>query len=182
MRNDGKDGNAPRRMRGFIAASSLVRAPVRKAAEGRGFAVAKLLTHWDEVAGPDLAPLCRPERITYGKGGLGATLRLLASGAAAPLVQMQLSALKERINALYGYSAIARITLTQSSATGGLAEAQSPFAHRSQGANIVPPSPERLEQLRRIAHGITEDVGDPNLRSALDQLAAQVLSRSRKPQ
>ena len=97
-----KTGAAPRsaserRSRRFVPASALVRTPVRKAAESHGFAVTKLLTHWDEVAGPDLAPLCRPERISYGKGGFGATLRLLASGAAAPLVQMQLMALKERI-------------------------------------------------------------------------------------
>ena len=171
-----------RRLRRFVPASALVRTPVRKAAESHGFAVTKLLTHWDEVAGPDLAPLCRPERISYGKGGFGATLRLLASGAAAPLVQMQLMALKERINALYGYAAIARITLTQSSPLHGLAEAQTPFAHgqRARDANIAPPSSERLEQVRQIAQGMTKDVADPGLRSALDQLAAQVLARRRE--
>lgn len=189
-RNDDPVVPFARRQRGFEAAGALVRKPVRKAAESRGFAVTRLLTHWDEVAGPDLAPLCRPERISYGKGGFGATLRLLVSGAAAPLVQMQADALRERINALYGYAAIARVTLTQTSETGlagGLAEAQAPFAARPRpasatvGNNFAPASGRALERLRDVAGGLTADVTDPGLRAALEDLATRVLAR-RTPQ
>ena len=141
MNDHGNPTDKVRRLRGFVSTASLVRTPVRKAAEGRGFAVTRLLTHWDEVAGPDLAPLCRPDRISYGKGGFGATLRLWASGAAAPLVQMQLATLKDRINALYGYNAIARITLSQTSATAAmslsLAEAQTPFDHAGRQSGLL---------------------------------------------
>lgn len=179
-----------RRMRGFESAGGLVRTPVRKVAETRGFAVTRLLTHWDEVAGPDLAPICRPDRIGYGREGLGATLRLLAPGAAAPLVEMQREALRERINALYGYNAIARITVTQTSQSGlagslagnmanELAEPAAAFAHkpRAEGSNIALPSDKTLERVRRVAQDMAADVGDSSLRDALTDLAASVMAR-----
>ncbi len=66
-----------RRMRGFEPASGFLREPVRHAGESRGFAVARLLTHWPEVVGEDLARMTRPVRIGYSRDGLGATLTLL---------------------------------------------------------------------------------------------------------
>ncbi|MCA0205776.1 MAG: DUF721 domain-containing protein [Proteobacteria bacterium] len=163
-------------MRGFEAAAGLLRDPIRKAGESRGFAVTRLLTHWPEVAGPDLAPLCRPVNVSYAKQGLGATLTLLTSGAAAPLVQMQADKLRERVNAIYGYAAIARIRVTQTSARGtmtGLAEAQRPF----EGSNITRPSAQALARAQGVLDGLTEGVADSGLKSALERLATQVLLR-----
>jgi len=166
-----------RRMRGFEAAAGLLRDPIRKAGESRGFAVSRLLTHWPEVAGADLAPLCRPVKVSYAQQGLGATLTLLTSGAAAPLVQMQADKLRERVNAIYGYAAIARVRVTQTSAHGamnaGLAEAQRPF----DGPNITPASAERLAQAQRVVEGLTDGVADSGLKAALERLATQVLTR-----
>jgi hypothetical protein len=161
-----------RRMRGFEAASGLLRDPIRKAGETRGFAVTRLLTHWPEVAGADLAPLCRPIKVSYGQGGLGATLTLLASGAAAPLVQMQVDRLREKVNAIYGYAAISRIRVTQTAAEG-FAEPQRPF----EGPNIAPPSPEKLARAQQVVSGMTDGVTDTGLRDALDRLATNVLIR-----
>lgn len=162
-----------RRMRGFEPAVALLREPIRKAGETRGFAITRLLTHWPEIAGRDLAALCRPVKVGYGKGGLGATLSVLASGAAAPLVQMQLPALKERVNACYGYAAIARVVVTQTSATG-FAETQSSFTGPS---NIAPPSPQALRRARQVVDTITDGVGDSDLKSALERLADNVMKR-----
>lgn len=162
-----------RRMRGFEPAAGLLREPIRKAGETRGFAITRLLTHWPEIAGRDLAALCRPVKVSYGKGGLGATLSVLASGAAAPLVQMQLPALKERVNACYGYAAIARVTVTQTAATG-FAEAQDTFTGPS---NIAPPSPQALRRARQVVDRITDGVGDTDLKSALERLAENILKR-----
>jgi hypothetical protein len=159
-------------MRGFEPASGLLRDPIRKAGETRGFAVTKLLTHWPEVAGPDLAPLCRPVKIGYGQGGIGATLTLLASGAAAPLVQMQLERLREKVNAIYGYAAISRIRVTQTAAEG-FAEPQKIF----EGSNIATPSPQALARARQIVTDLTQGVTDDGLKSALDRLATNVLMK-----
>ncbi len=94
-----------RRMRGFEPAAGLVREPVRKAGESRGFTVARLLTHWPEVVGDEIAGQTLPVKVSYGKGGFGATLTLLTTGPSAPLVQMQLEQIRARVNACYGYNA-----------------------------------------------------------------------------
>jgi hypothetical protein len=163
---------ASRRMRGFEPAAGLLRERIRKAGESRGFAASRVLTHWAEIAGRDIAALCRPVKVSYAQGGFGATLTVLASGAAAPLVQMQLPKLKERVNAAYGYAAITRIQVTQTAAQG-FAEP----AARFEGANIRPPSPEKLARARAVVGGLTRDVADDGLRDALDRLATHVLTR-----
>ena len=116
----------PRRSRGFRQASSLLASQIRHAAEGRGFAVARLLTHWAEVVGADVAARARPIKIGHSRGGMGATLTLLTTGPYAPLLEMQLPTIRDRVNACYGYNAISRITLTQTAPTG-FAEGQASF-------------------------------------------------------
>jgi len=171
----------PRRMR-FEPAGGLIATQLRKASEQRGFAVARLLTHWPEVAGPDLARLCRPQRVSYARKGFGATLVLETPGAAAPLVAMRLDGLRERINAVYGYAAIARIQLVQTEGPPpGMAEGAARFdgPPRNRGAdNLAAPSPARLAQARNVVAAMTEGVGDAGLKAALDRLAQNVLTRS----
>lgn len=157
-------------MRGFEPAFGLMKDAVRTAGESRGFAVARLLTHWAEVAGEDMARKTRPVKVGYGKGGMGATLTLLVKTAEAPMVQMALPVLKERVNAVYGYAAISHIHLTQTAATG-FAEGQAQFAPAERP--VPPPDPAVAAQALTVAGG----VDDPALRGALEQLAQNVLSR-----
>lgn len=168
--------NAPpqgseRRMRGFEAAGALVRRRVQAAGESRGFALSRLLTHWTEVVGEEIAAAARPVRIGYGRDGFGATLTLLVAGSAAPLVQMQLPRIRERVNACYGYNAIARIQLTQTAASG-FAESQAPFAGR--------PEPVPDPAATRAAQALSREIGDETLRTALEALGEKVLSRRRQ--
>ena len=157
-------------MRGFEPAFGLMAREVRQAGEARGFAVAKLLTHWEEVAGKDLAAVTRPVKVGYGREGLGATLTLLVRGAAAPVVEMQKEALRARVNAVYGYNAIARILLTQPAATG-FAEGQAQFTP----APKVPPPPDPA--LEAEARAKAEGVADEGLRAALERLGQNILTR-----
>ena len=163
-----------RRRRGFEAASSLLRDKIRTAGESRGFALSRLLTHWAEVVGDDIAATAQPVKIGYGKGGMGATLTLLVSGASAPIVQMQLPKIQEKVNACYGYNAISRIHLTQTAATG-FAEGQSPFSYQPKPA---PDEPDPA--LARAAQALSRDVHDESLRAALEALGEKVLSRPGK--
>jgi hypothetical protein len=160
------------RMRGFEPAFGLMKDTVRVAGEARGFAVARLLTHWAEVAGEDMARKTRPVKIGYGKGGMGATLTLLVKAAEAPMVQMALPVLKERVNAVYGYAAIHHIHLTQTAATG-FAEGQAEFVPAPKAAR--PPDPEVRAKALDAAVGIA----DTGLRSALEQLGQNILTRPR---
>ena len=119
----------PRRTttKGFKRTDSLLSQQIRKASETRGFAQSRLLTHWTEIAGEATAAISRPVEVSYGrKEGIGATLTLLTTGANAPMLEMQKEQLRARVNAVYGYNAIARVRITQTAATG-FAEGQVAF-------------------------------------------------------
>src|SRR5690606_35782909 len=149
-----------RRMRGFENASNLLSERIRKAGEKRGFAVARLLTRWSEVVGEDMAARARPAQISYARDGFGATLTLLVRSADAPVVQMEIPRIKDRVNACYGYAAVSRIRLTQT-APSGFAEGQTPFAPAPAAA--PPPAPETCAR----AAALSEGVHDEGLRAAL---------------
>lgn len=160
------DSPISRRMRGFESAATLLTSRIRTAGEARGFAVSRLLTAWDEIAG-DAAKMTKPVKVSYGREGLGGTLTLLVMTAHAPMVQMQIPKLIERVNAAYGYAAISRITLTQTAATG-FAEGQTPFAAPKKAPDPV---------VVAKAHDLAAPVQDDSLRAALELLGKNVLTR-----
>ncbi|MDO9524257.1 MAG: DUF721 domain-containing protein [Gemmobacter sp.] len=168
----GKPDAAPsRRMRGFESASGLLAKRIQKAGESRGFAITKLLTHWDDIAGPDLAATTRPVKVGYTREGMGASLTLLVSSAHAPLVQMRLPALRDKVNAVYGYNAISRITLTQT-APVGFAEGQAEF---SPAPKVSPEPPKPGPEATAVAKGVKDD----GLRAALESLAQNFMTRNK---
>jgi len=169
-RTPGPLPSSTRRMRGFEPAAGLVKAPIRAVSEQRGFAVARLLTRWAEIAGADFAAITRPVKVGYGREGLGATLTLLVQAAHAPMVQMGLPRLQDRVNAVYGYAAIARISLTQTAASG-FAEGQAQFGAVPRAETL--PDPAIMTEAARVA----APVGDAGLRAALEALAQNILTR-----
>lgn len=164
-------GTAPARGKaGWQSAARLVGSRIRDAGASRGFAASRLLTHWAEVAGAELAEHTRPVNVSYGRGGLGATLTILTTGARAPMVEMQAEALRTRVNAVYGYNAIARIRITQTAPTG-FAEGQASFAP-APPETAPAPAPDDPR-----ARALAEPLGDDDLRAAIEQLGRNVLSR-----
>lgn len=162
--------SAARRIRGFEATSGLLKDQIRKVGESRGFAVARLLTHWPEIAGEEMARITRPVKVGYGREGMGASLTLLTTGAMAPMVEMQKEKLRERVNAVYGYAAISRILLTQTAATG-FAEGQAAFTTKPKAAPV--PDPQVQAEAARTA----APIHDEGLRMALEALAQNILTR-----
>ena len=162
-----------RRRRGFEPAAGLLKDRIRQAGESRGFAVARLLTHWAEVVGEEVAAMARPVKVGYGREGFGATLTLLTTGAAAPVLQMQLPKIREKVNACYGYNAISRVVITQT-APVGFAEGQVAFAPAPAA-----PAPAPDPAVQRRAAALSGDVHDATLRAALEALGEKVLSRPR---
>ena len=161
-----------RHMRGFQPAAGFVKDPIRAATEKRGFAVARLLTHWAEIVGEEFARTTRPVKVGYGREGMGATLTLLTTSAQAPMVQMDLPRIKDRVNACYGYAAISRITITQT-APMGFAEGQAEFTPKPKAKPA--PDPAILTKAADTADGVQ----DTSLRAALETLALNVLSRTK---
>jgi len=92
-----------------------VAGPVARRALGRSrSAVAALIADWPAVVGPEIAAAARPESLGFPRGRQdGATLTLKVAPAEALTLQHDLPRLAERINAHYGYAAVARIKLVQ---------------------------------------------------------------------
>ncbi|SDY32550.1 hypothetical protein SAMN05444004_101144 [Jannaschia faecimaris] len=152
--------------------STLVERDIKRMGEKRGFTETRLLTHWEEIAGPETAAICRPVKVGFPRNGFGAILTLLTTGAQAPMLQMRLPRIMERVNACYGYSAISRIDITQTAPTG-FAEGQAEFAPRAKVR--AEPGPEAVAEARQK----TADVGDEGLRQSLERLAANIISKQR---
>ena len=151
--------------RGFRQAGRLLESRVRTAGESRGFSVARVLTHWDEIVGPDTAKVSRPVNVSYGRKGIGATLTILTTGSYGPILQAQLPQIREKVNACYGYNAIARIRITQTSPTG--------FGPPQPNAGEI--KPRVLRPCSPDATAATRDVQDEGLRAALECLGSQIL-------
>ena len=158
--------------RGFSRASTLLQSRIRTASEERGFAVTRLLTHWAEVVGKAIATIATPVNISHGKGGMGATLTLLTTGAQAPMLEMQKEQIREKVNACYGYRAISRVRITQPAPTG-FAEGRIAFNPAPKTAKTVDP------MVQSAAKALSEDVENDDLRSALAVLGANVLSKQK---
>lgn len=161
----------PRKARKFTQAAALLEPQLAKTGSARGFAQMRLLTRWEEVCGKELAALSRPVKVSYARSGFGATLILACEGARAPEVMMQADRIRERVNAVYGYSAIARIRLQQEDAAG-FAERRRAFDGQ-QPAQPTAPDPALRSRAAQAVDGVT----DPDLADALTALGANILSR-----
>ena len=160
------------RTKGFARADSLLSGRIRQASESRGFAQSRLLTQWAEIAGADTAAISRPVEVSYGRGGMGATLTLLTTGANAPMLEMQKEQIRAKVNAVYGYNAIARVRITQTAATG-FAEGQVAFDPHPGKTPAPAPDP----ALRARAAEAARPVADNDLRDALARLGENVLNK-----
>lgn len=158
--------------KGFSRAVTLMQSRIRKASEGRGFAQTRLLTHWAEIVGTDIAKIATPVNVSYTKGGMGATLVLLTTGAQAPMLEMQKEQIREKVNACYGYRAISRIRITQTAPTG-FAEGRVAFEPAPKPAKKI--DADVISQAKTLAGPCQND----GLRHALETLATNVLSKNK---
>ncbi len=155
----------PGRHRGFLQAGALITEQTRTAAARRGYAEARLKALWPDIVGPEIAGITRPARLTTSRGPSGALLTLGVLGANGPQIQMLLPLIRERINAALGPGMVGRIQITQA---GG---AEPPVLRDA------PPAPPA--DISTLAAPLST-IGDPELRAALETLACNVLSRSRR--
>lgn len=156
--------------RGFTHAASLMSYQMRRVSSSRGFSQARLLTHWEEIVGPELGRLTRPEKVSFAREGIGATLTIVTEGARAPEIQMQLPDIRARVNACYGYNAISRVRIKRADPNSGFAEDQAAF---------VDDRPEPEPDPAELASLGLDNVKDPGLRDALASLSKSVLTRTK---
>jgi hypothetical protein len=147
----------------------------RTAFEKFGFSTAALLTDWPQIVGKVLAETTAPDRIKWprapGEAGTsgpraGATLHLRVDPARALDIQYKSALIIDRINAYFGYRAVADLRIVQT-----------PVADRPQAAPALMrhnPAPQTAAE-PLVLTGITDD----GLRAALERMQAAVLARRR---
>jgi len=90
-----------------------VRAITAEAVGKKQPALAGLVSEWAEVVGAEWAARCVPNSWKQAKGADQAVLELAVSPGTAPIVQHELPVLEARINAYFGYRALAGLRLRQ---------------------------------------------------------------------
>jgi len=131
-----------------------------------GFVQHSIVSRWPEIVGERYAKVSCPESIKFPMGRKAAgVLTLVVDGAHAPLIQHLTPMIVERVNRFFGYASIDRIVFRQ-----GKQPAQ---AERPKRPELRPVPKELGEGLREIA--------DPELRSCLESLAAQIAASSGPP-
>jgi hypothetical protein len=152
---------------GVKAVGSFLPGLTRKAFEKYGFSAASLVTEWATIVGRELAACTAPERLKWpraeridddaGKGRPGATLVLRVDGGRSLDVQHSARQIIERINAYFGYAAVAELRIVQA-----------PVDVKGELARLAP-RPAALPLTYEVAH-----IADPGLRDALARLGAEV--------
>ena len=169
MQNPGK------RSGGFKRTSELLKRRINKASEGRGFAESRLLTHWSSFVGVGLAEKTYPVKISFASGGLGATLTILTTGPYALELEMLKHQIKDKVNAAYGYNAVARIKITQTAETGfEFAKVSGNTEEQDSNKNLT------VVRNNLKASELVEGVENKELREALAELEEKVLTKSTK--
>ena len=158
------------RRHGFKKASILLKRNIQTASESRGFSQSRVLTHWSEIVGEEISSVSIPTKVSYKSDGLGATLTILTSGASGPILEMQKQFIKDKINAVYGYNAVHKIKITQSSpiAVIGKNENSESLVSKNKKVNVeISPKIEKT----------VNEIDDKNLRRALEELAINVFTK-----
>lgn len=165
----------PQPLYGVKAVGSFIPGLTRKAFEKYGFSTASLITDWPAIAGTELAAYTAPDRLKWprraeqdteraapsAKGRNGATLVLRVDGARGLDVQYKARQIVERINAYFGYAAVAELRIVQAPVGAAGAEPR---------------------QCRQPATPLIQEVAgvsDPALRDALARLGAGVRAAGR---
>jgi hypothetical protein len=136
----------------------------RKAFEKFGFSTASLIMDWPRIAGADLAQWTTPERVKWPQGfdnaeiaeeggsRPGATLVLRVDPARALDVEYRARQIIERINAYFGYRAIAELRILQAPLPAHVTAA-APRSPRAPTATPLPDDP-LARALARLEAGV----------------------------
>ncbi|MBO9695487.1 MAG: DUF721 domain-containing protein [Sphingopyxis sp.] len=148
------------------AISDLVPEIGRTAFRKFGFIQSSVVSRWREIVGDKLADVTQPAMIRFPAGQkAGGTLHLTISGAHAPMLQHVAPDIVASVNRFFGYAAIAGVRMTHGQVT--------PAAPVQPPAMLKPVPAELGDSLR--------DIGDPELRTVLERMAAGLATPPKLP-
>jgi hypothetical protein len=132
----------------------------------QGLGEAKLLTEWAAIVGVALAGNCWPVKLAFPRGQRQeGTLRLRVAPGVAVEIQHREPVILERINAYFGYRAVARLAIVQG-----------PPPPRSE-APPAPPRPLQPSEKAALQQRL-DGIEDPALREALELLGSAIIGTS----
>ena len=158
------------RKHGFKKASVLLKKNIQKASQSRGFVQSRVLTHWSEIVGEEISSVSIPTKVSYKTDGLGATLTILTSGSSGPILEMQKEFIRTKINAVYGYNAVQKIKITQSSPLALIRE-------NENSKRIISKKNKSEVEISTSLEKAINEIDDKNLRQALEELAINVFTK-----
>jgi len=155
----------PARPRRAAPLADLVGRCVREAFSRQGFAAVDIITHWEDIVGPELARRSEPMRLYWPRredpNSIG-TLVVRVEGAYAIELQHLAPVVIERVNRYFGWRCVGRIAIRQG-----------PVAQRPNRPHPNEPEPHAIDEVARDL-GPFEDAG---LGRALARLGAFVRGR-----
>jgi hypothetical protein len=143
--------------------ADLISRSIGAAFRRQGFASSEIVTHWDDIVGPEIAAVAEPIRMQWMRSrepdeSAPATLVLRVEGPAAIEIQHLAGVIVERVNCHVGWQAV-----------GAIALRQAPLMRRTS-------KPQRPRIDEELAQSIAAQTGiaDDRLRAALGRLGAAI--------
>jgi hypothetical protein len=154
--------NKPRRAQGRPLAD-LVSGALQSAFKRQGFAAVDIISHWEDIVGPELAGRTEPLRLVWPRREdpfSTGTLTVRVEGAYALELQHLAPVVIERVNRYFGWACVGRLAIRQG-----------PVTRKARKPDLpVEPAPEAVAE---IEHNLGE-FEDTELKSALARLGAMV--------
>ncbi|MFM2043804.1 MAG: hypothetical protein RLY86_2380 [Pseudomonadota bacterium] len=134
-----------------------------KALGKEGMTFGALLADWASIMGSRLSEQTSPLKLVFPKGKReGATLHLRVTSPAALLLQHEEPQVLERINAFFGWRAVARLKLVHGAPA------------IKTGWRPPPPLPRLTRQQEEALKARTAALDNPDLRDALERLGRAI--------
>lgn len=151
-----------RKARGLLHVALSMPRPARPALRRRGFLRMRLVSEWPAIVGETVAGGTAPLKLVFaGAKGRNGLLHLRVASGLAPLLVHEAPRIVERINAYFGYGAVAGLRLQQGPV---------PARRRPRPA---PPPPLGAAEAARIEK-LVAPIRHPALRDSLRRLGAAV--------
>lgn len=151
--------------------SKSVPAILGKTFERKYIALGRIVTHWNEIIGPDFAERAQPAKIQYSRPKKAkekptAVLEIAASSADCAVLVYQKDVILQRINNIFGDAWVRDIK----------------FIHRDIKKPAKPPK--RIKTLTETEKShlsqVLEGIDDPELRESLEGIGKAILQETKK--
>jgi hypothetical protein len=154
--------NKPRRNQGRPLAD-LVGNALQSAFKRQGFAAVDIISHWEDIVGPELASRTEPLRLVWPRREdpfSTGTLTVRVEGAYALELQHLTPVVIERVNRYFGWACVGRIAIRQG-----------PVTRKARKPNLPLEPP--AEVVAEVKQGLGE-FEDEELKASLARLGAMV--------